>query len=143
MSKASSIKQLIQQMSPEKIRIIEGVVVKTDPLSIQVVNNPKMVVTGLNLILPKHLTDYQSMCTIALCESPILTGETSMENEHSHSNPEGGSTGLQSAHKHLLNKFALTEATITVHNSLKINQRVYMLRFDGGKLYYVLDRVVS
>lgn len=141
--KATSLKQLFQQMVPENVGLIEGVVVNTEPIAIQVVNNSKMVLSGLNLVLPKHLTDYQTTFTINLSEPPILTGETSLDNEHSHTNPEGGSTGTQEAHKHILSKFGLEEATITVHNALKRDERVYMLRFNGGKLYYVLDKVVS
>lgn len=125
--KATSIKQLIQQMIPENIGLIEGVVVKTSPLSIQVVNNPKMVVSGPILVIPKHLTDYKTTCTINTSGPPVLSGDTTMANEHYHN----------------LNELGLSGATITVHNALKKGEKVYMLRFNGGRQYYVLDRVVS
>lgn len=102
--KATSIKQLIQQMIPESIGLIEGVVVKAAPLSVQVVNNPKMVVSGAMLIIPRHLTDYT----------------TKMSTD----NPD-------------------IKIDVTIYNSLKQGEKVHMLRFYGGKFYYVLDRVVS
>jgi len=141
--KPTSLKQAFQQMIPEDIGLIEGIVTSTSPLSIQIVNNPKMVVSGANLVVPRHLTDYETACTINLCSPSVLSGETDMADEHYHTNPEGGNTGTQPEHNHALDSFGLSHASITIHNSLKKGEKVYLLRFNGGKQYYVLDRVVG
>ena len=120
--KPNSLKQAIQNMIPESIGLVEGVVVSISPLSVQIVNNPKMVVSGANLVVPHHLTNYDTTCTIAPCVPPVLSGEA-------------GSVPLSG--------FGLQNAAITIYNALKIDDRVNMLRFNGGKQYYVLDRVVG
>ncbi len=127
--KATSIKQLIQQMIPENIGIIEGVVVKTAPLSIQVVNNPKMVVTGSMMIVPRHLTDYKTKMSF---DNP---GIKNIVKPYSLDDVPG------SDYKITFQDAAVNE--VTIYNALKQGEKVHMLRFNGGKLYYVLDRVVS
>lgn len=127
--KATSIKQLIQQMAPESIGFVMGVVVKTAPISIQVVNNPKMVASGSMLIIPKHLTDYKTQISF---DNP---GIKNVVKPYSMDDVAGADYKLtfQDAAKN----------EVTIYNSLKQGEKVHMLRFNGGKLYYVLDRVVS
>ncbi len=125
--KATSIKQLIQQMVPENVGLVKGAVVKTSPLSIQVVNNPKMILSGSNLVIPKHLTDYITSVDITMPAGAIITSKTKNAADHTHD----------------LDTFSIQGAQMTVKNSLKKGEKVYMLRFNGGKQYYVLDRVVS
>ncbi len=135
---ATSLKQLFQGITPEKIALCEGVVVGASPLKVQVANNLKMVAYGETLAVAKHLTDYTTACTIS---GGILSATTSSDNAHTHTNPEGGDTGAADAHSHTLSSFSVTGASITIHNALKVGDRVYMLRLNGGKRYYVLDRV--
>lgn len=40
-------------------------------------------------------------------------------------------------------KDGLMSYTITVHNALKVGEKVHVLSLNKGKLYYVLDRVVT
>lgn len=127
--KATSIKQLIQQMVPENIGFVEGVVVKTSPLSIQVVNNPKMVATGSMLIIPRHLTDYKTKMSF---DNPAIKN---IVKPYTLDDVPG------SDYKITFQDAAVNE--ITIYNALKQGEKVNMLRFNGGKLYYVLDRVVS
>ncbi|TCX51921.1 MULTISPECIES: DUF2577 family protein [unclassified Dehalobacter] len=103
--KPTSLKQAFQQMIPEGSGLIRGIVTNASPLSIQIINNPKMVVSGANLVVPRHLTDYETTCTIAAAD--------------------------------------LHNAAVTIHNALTVGEKVTMLRFSGGKIYYVLDRVVG
>ena len=55
------------------------------------------------------------------------------EGKHSHPKEEG-------AHVHNVASFNIRKATMTVYNALKIGDIVYILSFNDGKKYYVLDR---
>ena len=72
--------------------------------------------------------------------------------EHSHS--FSGSSGSDShshtvtataesdSHSHGITSFAASGATLTVNNALKVGESVYLLSFNSGKQYYILDRAV-
>ena len=139
---ATGLKQLIQSMAPEGTALVLGIVVQTAPLTIQIVNNAKMVVSGKNLIVPRHLTNYQTKITIPTIAEPSLLGKTHLANEHEHTNPEGGETGKASEHQHTLEEFGISSATAIIHNALCVGERVNLLRFESGKQYYILDREV-
>ncbi|WP_206458711.1 DUF2577 family protein [Anaerovorax sp. IOR16] len=132
----TSLKQMFQGMVPENCTMIQGVVTKASPLTIQIVNNPKMILSGKVLICPRHLTNYTAAINIALGKGEI-DSETPSSGEH-----EGHMTGT-GEHTHKLNTFNLSGAAITVLNALKAGEKVWLLRFQNGKQYYILDRVVS
>ena len=136
----TSLKGILQGMAPKEIAIVEGVVVKASPVAIQLTNNPKMVASGQNLIVPRHLTDYRSRISIDQCSSPMLTSKTATEKPHTHSNPEGGRTGEGEAHSHTLDSFKIGLVGCTIHNALAVGDKVSMLSLENGKQYYVLDR---
>jgi len=56
------------------------------------------------------------------------------EGKHSHPKTEG-------SHIHDIDSFNIFKATMIIHNALKIGEIVYMLSFNEGKKYYILDRV--
>lgn len=95
----TSIKSLFQSMLPDNDGVITGAVISTSPLNIQAANDAKFVLTGGNLCIPKHLTNYTTPCEI-----------------------DGAMT------------------TITIKNELQVGDIVYMLSFNEGKKYYILDR---
>lgn len=139
----TSIKGLFQGMVPKSIALVHGIVIKASPVAIQLANNQKMVASGQNLIVPRHLTNYRSKISIDPCSPPALKGSTAMESLHKHPNPEGGKTGLGEEHKHTLDAFQISSVGCTVHNALAIGEKVWMLSLDNGKQYYVLDREVG
>lgn len=112
--KHNSLKQAIQGMIPETLGITIGVVIEEKPVKIQVVNNPKMILSGGNLIIPKHLTDY----------TVLMTVDHSTEDSNLHSHAYKG------------------KKEFLVHGSLKKGEEVIMLRLNGGEVYIVLDRKV-
>ncbi len=127
--KPNSLKQAFQSMIPESIGLVEGIVVSTAPLSIQIVNNPKMVVSGSLLIIPRHLTDYQTKISFDNPGIKNVVKPYSMDDE--------------AGNDYKLTFQEAVQNEVTVYNSLKMGEKVYMLRFAGGKQYYVLDRVVG
>lgn len=67
------------------------------------------------------------------------SGTTEEAGEHAHEvSAEAGSSG---EHTHGIASFAVTGATVTVHNALAAGDVVHLLQFRSGKQYYVLDRV--
>ena len=96
----TSIKSIFQSTMTVDSEMIQGTVISTSPLRIQMVNDAKLVITETSAILPQHLTDYTVACVI-----------------------DGASSSVK------------------ICNALKAGDTVHLLSLQGGKKYYVLDRV--
>jgi hypothetical protein len=142
MTQETSIKQLIQGMQVKDLDIVEGEVISAAPLKIKLVNNEKMILDKDIMVIPRHLTDYSASVDITLPAEAILTSVTKTAGDHFHSAP-GGSTSTDGNHTHTLDTFSIQGAQMTVHNSLKKGERVYILSFNRGKQYYIMDRVMQ
>lgn len=145
----TSIKEAIQGLVPDGAGVIQGRVTSVSPLVIQAVNDDKLILQESTLCLPKHLTNYTMTVSISGGSVSSATrdgegthphgssgqhdGHTEGDGAHNHPNSEG-------AHIHTLSSFALSSATITVHNALKVGEVVYLLSYNNGKKYYILDR---
>lgn len=114
MDNDTSVKGIIQRLIPDGPVIIEGIVIKTEPLNIQLINDNKMVLGPGVLIIPKHMTDYEAEVNIEPVEL----------------NQESGA-------------ISLIGYKMTVFNGLKEGERVLLLSLNNGKKYYILDRAVS
>ena len=90
-----------------------GKVISASPLKIYV--DQKMTLTSSQLVLTRNVTDYDVDVSV--------DWNTEDANEHNH-NIVG------------VNK-------ITIHNGLKINDRVVLLKKKGGQKYLILDKVVN
>lgn len=116
----TSLKGLIQGLSPEQPGVIEGKVMGTSPLSVTLVNDTKMCLSANSLVVPQHLTSY----TVGATFKVSATGDTTTVEDHYHK----------------LDNFQLNKGSITIDNSLKTGDVVYLLQFNGGKKFYILDR---
>ena len=111
-----SLKQMIQGMIPDSMAVLQGTVKSANPLKIQMASDEKLLIGPNITYVPKHLTDYETSCTI-----------------------EGGSVnGTTTDGK--ISSFSY-KGNITIHNALKAGDIVHVLSFNHGKQYYVLDRV--
>ena len=117
--KATSFKQLFQGMVPEGTTVVSGRVVGTGPLKIQIENDSKLVVSGSVVLVPRWLTDWSAAVDISLGKGSINSQTDSGQN---------------------LRTFSISGATMTVHNALKAGDEVYLLSFNGGKNYLIIDR---
>ena len=146
-----SVKQLFQGMVPEALEILQGKVVSEKPLKIQILNDEKLVLSENIICLPRHLTNYKATIDIALGKGAISSVTTTGQGTHAHgtSGSHGGHEGgdgahshpaTEGAHVHAAATFSLTGATMTVYNALKSGEIVYILSFNHGKKYYILDR---
>jgi hypothetical protein len=119
----TSFKECVQSMMSEPMAVLRGEVISEKPLEIQVVNDKKMTLHENIMCLPRHLTDYTTTCDIKLGGGTLDSQTNSVE-----------------GHSHRLTTFSITGAEIKVYNSLKYGEMVYILSFNKGKKYYILDR---
>lgn len=118
----TSLKQLFQGMAGNGVEVLQGIVKSVGPLKIQIVNDEKLTIGPNITYIPRHLTDYSTEVTV------------SWRTE----NASGGSgDAAYASHSHAITG----RKAITVHNALKVGDRVHVLSFNHGKQYYVLDRV--
>ncbi|MEZ3514466.1 MAG: DUF2577 domain-containing protein [Lachnospiraceae bacterium] len=125
MTEETSFKQLLQGIAGDDLEVLQGIVKSASPLKIQIVNDDKLTI-GLNITyVPRHLTDYKTEISGPNIQSYYYTGN----------NMESGTAPVSSSHVH-----ALGRIPVTVHNALKVGEKVHVLSFNHGKQYYVLDR---
>lgn len=118
----TSLKQLFQGMAGDGVEVLQGIVKSVGPLKIQIFNDEKLTIGPNITYIPRHLTDYSTEVTV------------SWRTE----NASGGSgDAAYASHNHAITG----RKAITVHNALKVGDRVHVLSFNHGKQYYVLDRV--
>lgn len=138
MENPESIKQIIQKLSKTRDgAVIEATVISADPLKVRATNDDKLILSMATLVVPRHLTDYTTKATISVGEG-ILDSTTKNDGTHTHSGGDHSHDG--GAHTHIQETFTLTKGTITVHNALKVGEIVYLMPFNDGKKYYILDR---
>ena len=122
----TSLKGLIQGMTPSSMAVELGTVISESPLKIQVINDDKLILSENLLCVPRHLSDYTTKCDITL-------GSGSIDSQ----------TNTVSNHSHNVITFNIYDAKIKVYNALKTGDTVYLLSFNQGKKYYILDREVE
>ena len=114
-----------------------GVVKTVSPLSIQI-SSQLILPEGL-LIVPKTLTDY----TVAVTMDWTTEGVGDHSHAYSGTDDGGynysGSTDPAGSHSHQLVSSA--SKTITIHNALKVGDKVALIRKHGGQFFYILDRI--
>jgi hypothetical protein len=64
-NKETSLKELIQGMIPKEIELLQGTVISTNPLSVQIANDSKLVLSKLSLVIPHHLKDHTENVVIS------------------------------------------------------------------------------
>lgn len=132
--RVNSFKEAIQKMTGDVgVEVLQGTVIAVGPLRIQIKNDEKLVINSNVTYVPWHLTDYITKIDIEIPER--IDSWTTVSGAHSHPPIYGGE------HKHPLETFNIFGAKLTVYNALKIGEDVYLLSFNRGKQYFVLDRV--
>ena len=130
MSDYGTLLKIIKQAAVEAVEagapvnICVGKVMSEKPLKIMI--NQKMILTKMQLILTRNVTDHEIEVNIGWETGQALIGSTG-----------GGGNDLTHAHTVGGNK------KIKVLNHLKKNEKVLMIRQQGGQKFIVIDRVVS
>lgn len=122
----TSLKAMFQGAALVDSEMLQGTVISTNPLKIQATNDSKLIITATSAIVPKHLTNYTAGCTLGYDAARSTAIPTKWAGDPSH--------------KHNLDSFTLS-GTVTIHNALRTGDKVHLLALQGGKKYYVLDRV--
>ena len=106
-----------------------GTVVSTSPLKVKITN--LLTLPESVLIVPRHLTDYEVDVTI----------DWNTENHtHTHNISDtytGGGSASDNTHKHEVSG----RKSMKVHSALQVDDKVALIRKQGGQSYYILDRI--
>lgn len=129
----TSLIQLIKQMAVEAVRAskpcdyIVGSVIGIEPLKIKVSNT--LILEEEFLELTRNVTDYES--------------EVSITKEYDwKTRDKSGGSGYAAFENH--NHDIVTEKKkIKIHNALKPDDKVLMLRKSGGQEFIIIDRMVT
>ncbi len=134
MNEAQSIMSIIRGATmSEDGSVIEAKVIGVNPLKVQATNDDKLILNAGSLVVPWHLTDYTTKMTYRL-DKGTLDSETYNDGAH------GGHVGGDGTHVNHLKTFNLYKGTMTVYNALKVGDMIYLLRYNDGKKYFILDR---
>jgi len=145
----TSIKEMFQGMMPNPPAVVRGEVISVSPLEIKVANDPKLVLNENVICLPRHLSDYTTTCDVELSDGSIYS-HTFQDGQHPHGNSgqhsqyagDGAHShpGAEGAHVNWLQDFNIYGAVIKIYNALKVGDIVFMLSYNEGKKYYIIDR---
>ena len=134
MNEAQSIMSIIRGATmSEDGSVIEAKVIGVNPLKVQATNDDKLILNAGSLVVPWHLTDYTTKMTYRL-DKGTLDSETYNDGAH------GGHVGGDGTHVNHLKTFNLYKGTMTVYNALKVGDMIYLLRYNDGRKYFILDR---
>lgn len=112
------------------VNIEFGTVSATEPLKIDV--EQKMTLESSQLILTRSVTDYTAEMSI--------DHYTENETAHTHAVHDtytGGGSSSPTSHLHAITG----RKSFTIHNALKVGERVLLIREQGGQRYIVIDRI--
>ena len=113
--------EAVESKKPTDLRY--GTVISVSPLKVKVTN--QFVLPDSMLIVPESLTDH---------DVEVSTTFTTK-------NKSGGIEEESFAsHNH---DVQLTKHTVTIHNALKVGDKVVLLRQAGGQQFLILDRLVG
>ena len=130
MSDYGTLLKIIKQAAVEAVEagapvnICVGKVMSEKPLKIMI--NQKMILTKMQLILTRNVTDHEIEVNIGWETGQSLIGST-------------GGGGNDLTHTHAVDG----KKKIKVLNHLKEGEKVLMIRQQGGQKFIVIDRVVS
>lgn len=119
----------VENNKPSDLRF--GTVISTSPLKVQVTN--QFVIPESLLIVPEKLTSYQISVTMDWSTTPYT---------HTHTIDDtytGGGSASSDTHTHS----TVGTKSITIHNELKVGDKVALMRKAGGQSYFILDRIAK
>lgn len=119
--------EAVKNSSP--CQVVTGVVNSAAPLQIQL--NQSVLIDSKVIIVPEHLTDYETEITFDDPEIKQIYTTWNMEETQESSRSKISFKQPSIRHK------------ITVYNSLKIGDFVVLIRAQGGQKFLIIDRMVK
>ena len=147
----------IENSKPCDLRF--GTVISVNPLKVQITS--ELIIPESLIVVPEYLTDYSVNVNMGMSNQSILPNylkglNASVSEERLVFSIVEASSVIVSNEKLIFstNESAndvvvesaedvekIDERTLTVYNTLKIGDKVVLIRNQGGKVYYILDRV--
>lgn len=115
----------VEGSNPTAVRI--GTVIGVSPLKVRV--DQKLILTEEFLILTKSVVDY----TISMTVNHMTESHT---HSHGYTDDSSNRTTDPNTHAHSYTG----KKKFTIHNGVKIGDKVILLRIQGGQDYIVLDK---
>lgn len=158
-----SIKKAAQDAvnASKPVNIMYGKVLNTSPLEINV--EQKMILHSAQLVLTRNVSDYTTEVTIEwdtenkslnANHTHEISGDISVNSKATVTpNPDNETVNISNE---VQNNMAITQKninlshshsvsgrkTMKIHNGLKVNDEVLLMRMQGGQKYIVIDKVV-
>lgn len=114
-----------------------GTVVSTKPLKVKVTN--LFTIPEALLVVPEHLTDYTVKVSFDWNTELVPSHDHYYQGVTSDAAEYRGNTSKNNEHYH--NIKSNKTKSITIHNALKVDDKVALLRKQGGQSYFILDRI--
>ena len=103
-----------------------GTVTSVSPLKVQISSN--LILPESVLVVPRHLTDYSVKTNMGSKDEKAIS-------------VVGNTLYITDSNSNEDTPEEVDERTITIYNSLVVGDQVALIRNQGGKTYYILDRV--
>lgn len=143
---ASGLVNLIKQaavdaMNNEQMTDLRfGTVVSTNPLKVRVTN--QFTIPEELLIVPEHLTDYEKEVSFDWYTETDGGNHSHMHSDAPSPSPLVTTQTEATKHRHQIKSDEdKPSKKIKIHCALKKDEKVALLRKQGGQCYYILDRV--
>lgn len=130
--------EAIENSKPCDLRF--GTVTSISPLKVQVTSD--LILPESVLVVPKHLTDYSTDMYMG-SKPEVSPGNVSMKVVEDTLVISTGVSVEQVSEEESTTEVtdSVDDRTVTVYNSLVVGDKVVLLRNQGGKQYYILDRI--
>ena len=112
-----------------------GTVVDANPLRVQITS--QLTIPSSLLVVPERLTDHKVSVTVDWKSDTSGEHSHMFDVEHVPNEVITDSTSIGGKHDHGISG----TKTITIHNALKVGDKVVLLRKQGGQSYFILDRI--
>lgn len=152
MADAAELVKIIKKAATEAVNaekpvwVCFGKVTEVAPLKILV--EQKMTLGAAQLILSRHLTDYECEMTVEDCTENHTAAhshklELSLEGDDDNNIKDGIELGGTTMEIELTHCHKITgRKSFIVHNGLAVGDEVILLRQQGGQKFLVWDRIV-
>lgn len=143
MFNGNDLVKLIKQAALEAVNaskpanMIFGTVISASPLQIQ--TEQKLPLTAAQLVLSRNVTDFTVSVSMDWTTEPAGSHSHSYGGSCSDGGSHSGTTNPAGTHVHQI--MSSNTKTITIHNALKIGDKVILMQVSGGQRYIVIDRI--
>lgn len=141
---STSVKGIIQSLAPEQIRMLLAEVTSEDPLTVQTLNDDKLVIPKNLLVVPGWLTCHKYPAYIQT-DAYAASGEPGDDDAHDAKIDTAAFTcNVACPHgAHPCEAHQYKSEWIIIRNHLRTGDVVVLLAFAGGRRYYILDRLAT